>query len=194
MMSKKASPPRKLAASRIVDDGLSVAKRFGRTADERALFKLQHAAICYIEAFKRHIERQLIAVTGDTTLSAQDCMILHGIRMGLRPQSIPDIQHFLNRSDVANIQYGVKKLVKAGLVEQAPRDAGRGTSYRLTAEGDRVSAVYVDNRHKLLSDVLKGQKNFGQDAEVAAHLLITLTGTFDHLSRTDEFSTFEDNS
>lgn len=185
-MVKKTQELRKRSMPRIAVDGVSVANRFGRTPDERALFKLQHAAICYIEAFKRHIERQLIAVTGDPTSSAQDCMILHAIRMGLRPQSIPDIQHFLNRSDVANVQYGVKKLVKAGLIEQAPRDAGRGTSYRLTAEGDRVSGVYVDNRHKLLSDVLKGQKNFCQDAETAEHLLMTLTGTFDHLSRTDD--------
>ena len=185
-MARKPQDKKKPPAPHIAADGVSVANRFGRTPDERALFRLQHAAICYIEAFKRHIERQLIAVTGDPTLSAQDCMILHAIRMGLRSQSIPDIQHFLNRSDVANVQYGVKKLVKAGLIEQAPRDAGRGTSYRLTTEGNRVSGIYVDNRHKLMSDVLKGQKNFSQDADTAAHLLMTLTGTFDHLSRTDD--------
>ena len=166
-------------------DDVAIADRFGRTDEERALFRFQHAAICYIEAFKRHIERQLIAVTGDTTFSAQDCMILHAIRMALRPQSIPDIQHFLNRSDVANVQYGVKKLVKAGLIEQAPRDAGRGTAYRLTVDGERVSGIYVENRHKLMADVLQGQKNFCQDADTASHLLMTLTGTFDHLSRTD---------
>ena len=43
-------------------------------------------------------------------------MILHAIRIGDRPKSIRELQLFTNRSDVANIQYGVKKLVAAGLI------------------------------------------------------------------------------
>ena len=184
-MPKSGKAPRLASLSSAAEAEAVHGSRFGHTADERALFRFQHAAICYIEAFKRHIERQMIAVTGDATFSAQDCMILHAIRMGLRSQSIPDIQHFLNRSDVANVQYGVKKLVKAGLVERAPRDAGRGTSYRLTHEGERISGIYVKNRQRLMADVLHGLNNFRQDAEIASHLLMTLTGVFDHLSRTD---------
>ena len=158
--------------------------RFGETDDERALFRFQHAAICYIEAFKRHIEKQMIAVTEDPSFSAQDCMILHAVRTGLRSQSIPDIQHFLNRNDVANIQYGVKKLVKAGLIEKAPRDAGRGTSYRLTREGERISGIYLANRRRLMGDLLHAQGNFQHDADIASRLMMNLTGAFDHLSRT----------
>lgn len=149
------------------------------------MFEFQHAAICYIEAFSRHIERQLISVTGNTGLSAQDCMILHAIRTGTHPKSITEVQHFLNRSDVANVQYSVKKLIKAGLLERAPRDAGRGTSYRMTHEGERVSGAYMDNRRRLIADLLQGEKTLRQDARTATRLMITLTGLFDHLSRAD---------
>ena len=58
----------------------------GRGSIELALFEFQHAAICFIEAFYRHVERQLIHVTGDPNLSAQDCIILHAIRLGESPR------------------------------------------------------------------------------------------------------------
>lgn len=165
--------------------GEGLGGQFGETAEEVALFEFQHAALCYIEAFQRHVARQLIAITGDTSLSAQDCIILHAIRLGQRPKSITDVQHFLNRRDVANVQYSVKKLIKAGLVQKAARDAGRGTSYRLTAEGERVSEIYIGNRKRLVRDVLHGRSGFQEEADVATRLLMWLTGIFDHLSRTD---------
>lgn len=177
------SPKVTQATTRAGVEGLG--KQFGETAEEVALFEFQHAALCYIEAFQRHVARQLIAITGDTSLSAQDCIVLHAIRLGQRPKSITDVQHFLNRRDVANVQYSVKKLIKAGLVERAPRDAGRGTSYRLTAEGQRVSEIYVGNRKRLVRDVLHGRNGFQEEAEVATRLLMSLTGIFDHLSRAD---------
>ena len=49
----------------------------GQTPVELALFEFQHSAICFIEAFYHHIERQLILITGDPNLSAQDLSLIH---------------------------------------------------------------------------------------------------------------------
>ena len=163
----------------------------GRTPTELALFEFQHAAICFVEAFHHHIERQLVRITGDPNLSGQDCVNLHAIRIGERPKSITEIQHFSNRRDVANIQYSIRKLTKAGLVQKAKRDAGRGTFYELTAYGIGITDNYVKARERMMRDFLDEQTNFVRDAENATRLMMMLTGIYDHLSRTDT-ATFAD--
>lgn len=157
----------------------------GRGAVELALFEFQHSAICFIEAFYRHIERQLILVTGDPNLSAQDCVILHAIRLGERPKSMTEIQHFSNRRDIANIQYSIRKLIKARLVQKAKRDAGRGTFYELTKYGVEITEIYVDARARMMNEYLAEHASFVRDAETATRLMMMLTGVYDHLSRTD---------
>lgn len=158
---------------------------FGRSPVELALFELQHSAICFVEAFYHHIERQLILITGDPNLSAQDCVNLHAIRLGERPKSITEIQHFSNRRDVANIQYSIRKLTKAGLVQKAKRDAGRGTFYELTKHGIAITDAYVRARENMMREFLQEQSSFVRDAESATRVMMMLTGIYDHLSRTD---------
>lgn len=155
----------------------------GRGPVDLALFEFQHSAICFIEAFYRHIERQLILVTGDPYLSAQDCVILHTIRLGERPKSMTESQHFANRRDLANIQYSIRKLIKAGLVQKARRDAGRGTFHELTEYGFQITEAYAGERARMLKEFLSEQTGFVREA--ATRLMTMLTGVYDHLSRTD---------
>ena len=157
----------------------------GQTPVELALFEFQHSAICFIEAFYHHIERQLILITGDPNLSAQDCVNLHAIRLGERPKSITEVQHFSNRRDVANIQYSIRKLAKAGLIRKAMREAGRGTFYELTEHGMKITDAYVLARERMLREFLSERPTFVRDAENATKVMMMLTGIYDHLSRTD---------
>jgi predicted MarR family transcription regulator len=157
----------------------------GRSAEELALFEFQHAAICFMEAFHRHLEGQLIRLTGDPRMSAQDCVILHAIRLGERSKSIPDIQHFTNRTDIANIQYSVKKLVKAGLVRTESGGAGRGTRYELTAEGMALTDEYIRARQALMAKVPIDAERLMRELKVATQVTLLLTGLYDHVSRTE---------
>lgn len=180
-MTKKAHRPAAPAAKSLRKSGVHI----GRTPLELALFEFQHSAICFIEAFYHHIERQLILITGDPNLSAQDCVNLHAIRLGERPKSITEVQHFSNRRDVANIQYSIRKLTKAGLVRKAKRDAGRGTYYELTHHGIRITDAYVRARERMLREYLLERPSFIKDAENATKVMMMLTGIYDHLSRMD---------
>jgi predicted MarR family transcription regulator len=176
VQAKAQSKPTKSAKPQI---------HIGRGTIELALFEFQHAAICFIEAFYRHIERQLVLITGDTNLSAQDCIILHAIRLGERAKSMTEIQHFSNRRDIANIQYSIRKLIKSGLVQKAKRDAGRGTYYELTKCGFDITEAYVATRARMMNEFLSEHPGFVRDSENATKLMMMLTGVYDHLSRTD---------
>jgi predicted MarR family transcription regulator len=181
----KAQPKQQAKAPAKASKSTKPQIHIGRGAVELALFEFQHAAICYIEAFYRHVERQIILVTGDPNLSAQDCIILHAIRLGERPKSMTEIQHFSNRRDIANIQYSIRKLIKADLVQKAKRDAGRGTFYELTKYGYEITEAYVSARTDMLNEYLSEQPGFVRDAETATRTMMMLTGIYDHLSRTD---------
>jgi predicted MarR family transcription regulator len=158
----------------------------GQSEIERELYELQHAAICYMEAFYRYIEMQLHLAAGETNLSGADCVILHAIRIGDRPKSIRELQLFTNRSDIANIQYSVKKLAAAGLVERTKltkRAAGQGAVYALTARGRTVSVDYVRARKSLIAMIPQAPASVVGDSKIATRLLLQLTGLYDHVSR-----------
>ncbi len=157
----------------------------GRGDIEISLFEFQHSAICFIEAFYRHMEHQLMLVTGEPNLTAQDCVLLHAIRLGERPKSMSEIQHFSNRHDLANIQYSIRKLIKARLVKKAKRDIGRGTFYEMTRYGHDITEAYVGERTRVMSAYLSNHPTFVQDAETASRLMMMLTGIYDHLTRAD---------
>lgn len=162
------------------------ALHLGHTELEAALFDFQHGMICYMEAFHRHIESQLIRVTGDPNMSAQDCVILHAIRLGDRPKGMPDIQHFTNRTDLANIQYSVRKLLKAGLIQKAKKNAGgRGVSYELTRKGREVTEDYVRARQEVIGMIPLEVQHLLADLRSGTRLALLLTGVYDHVSRTE---------
>lgn len=156
----------------------------GRTDLESALFDFQHGAICFIEAFNRHISNQLIRVTGNSNFSAQDCVILHAIRLGERPKSLPDIQHFTNRTDLANIQYSVRKLIQAELIERVPGTATRGAIYRVTDYGRKVTDEYVKARREAIAMIGQDPQTLIAELNAATRVMLRLTGTYDHAART----------
>ena len=104
--------------------------------------EFEHALICLGEAFGRYNLQGLAGASGDTSFSGQDNMVLHIIATLDRPKSLSDISRFMNRDDLANIQYSVRKLLKAGLIEKASDRSARGTTYRSTAAGRAAVAEF----------------------------------------------------
>ena len=157
----------------------------GRSELELALFEYQHGVLCFMEAFYRHMESQLVRLTGDPQISAQDCVILHAIRLGERSKTLADIQHFTNRGDTPNIQYGVRKLIRAGLAKVARKTSGRGTRYELTARGRALTDEYIRSRQDFIAKIPMDQKALVRDLKSATRLTLMLTGLYDHVSRTE---------
>lgn len=154
----------------------------GGSEVELAFAEFQHAVICYAESFYRHIGKSLSAIAGDANLTGYDSVILNTIHVLDRPKGVTEIQHFTNRSDVANIQYSVRKLMRAGLVVKAPR-GGRGTTYRVTAKGRAVAQKFVAARRELLSQIpQEGGKLIARLGD-ARNMLTLMTGLYDQASR-----------
>ena len=117
---------------------------------------LEYAVMRLYQSFSRWQSECMAAVT-NTPLSGQENALLHIIRMHERPKTIKDLLHLTNRHDVANMQYELRKLIKAQLIEKYGT-ARTGVFYIATAEGIQV----CDDFAKLRSEVLL------QAAEAAA--------------------------
>ncbi|HEY7608968.1 MAG TPA: winged helix DNA-binding protein [Alphaproteobacteria bacterium] len=155
----------------------------GESEVELAFAEFQHAVICYAESFYRFIGKSLSTIAGEPNLTGYDSVILNTIHVLDRPKGVTEIQHFTNRGDVANIQYSIRKLIRAGLAEKVPRAAGRGTTYRVTAKGRAVAREFVAARRALLSQIpVEGGKLTARLAD-ARNVLTLMTGLYDQASR-----------
>ena len=116
-------------------------------------------------------------------LSGQDAAILHVIRMRDMPKTLSEIGRLLNRDDVANIQYSLKKLLTAGLIEKAKSASKKQTSYIVSAMGSGVTAAYSEHRRNILLAMIEQVHEKAPDIAEATRTLDLLIGIYDQASR-----------
>lgn len=142
-MTTKQSTPKK-------SDTPSIQHRWHLAMDDFAVdvTDLEYAVMRAYQSFVRWQSECMASVTS-TPLSGQENSLLHIIRMHERPKTIKDLQHLTNRQDSANMQYELRKLLKAKLIDKYGT-ARTGIYYIATTEGIQVCDDYA----KLRSEVL----------------------------------------
>ena len=116
-------------------------------------------------------------------ISGQDNAILQQIMAASRPLAVTDIARFANRDDIANIQYSLKKLTRAGLIEKAGRTSARETSYVVTEIARHWTQDFLKLRRQLFTDPAAQLPDFDDQLEKSAHLLNLVAGFYDHGTR-----------
>ena len=109
-----------------------IAQHLATTPHEFAVTRFEQGLICAAAAFYRFYGVLLGREGRVRNISGQDNAILQQIMAASRPLAVTDIARFANRDDIANIQYSLKKLTRAGLIEKAGRTSARETSYVVT--------------------------------------------------------------
>ena len=100
-----------------------------------------------------------------------------------RPRSISELSRFSNRDDISNIQYSLRKLATAGLIEKVPGSTNRDTRYRPTQAGRELTEFLVSSRRELLISPSAEVSNIEAQLKSASNALSLLTGLYDHTSR-----------
>ena len=117
---------------------------------EVELSELEFSLLRVSSAFERW-RADCMACCFDQSFSGADTAVLNVIRMHDRPKSISDIGRQLNRDDQSNLQYGIRKLVKAGVIEKASTgDSKKGVTYVVTELGREATDKYAQFRRELL--------------------------------------------
>ncbi|WP_322057162.1 winged helix DNA-binding protein [Paraburkholderia sp. J63] len=147
---------------------------------------LEYAVMRLNQSFSRWQSECMAAVTG-TTLSGQENALVHVIHMHERPKTIRDLLHMTNRQDVANMQYELRKLIKAGLVEKSGT-ARTGVYYTTTVEGASVCEEYARLRETVLLKMAEAAAGVQSAAAQATACLEQMERVYE--SATREVATF----
>ena len=103
---------------------------------ERAseLSELEFGLFICNNAFQRWIVR-CIQATGVTDMNALDVMVIHTVNHRAREKRLADICFVLNIEDTHLVNYAVKKLLKAGLIDR--KKQGKEMYYSTTEAGQQ---------------------------------------------------------
>lgn len=171
------------------DDGDSayggLDRRWHLASDDHEIMvaELEYALIRTWEAFGRWQSECLAAVTG-LDVSGSDNAMLHIIRLKDRPKGIKEIARLMNRDDLPNIQYSLRKLQQAKLIERVGGDSKRkGATYRVSEKGRIITDQYAQLRGKLLIGFTRSVTNLERDLDNASITLDLMAGIYEQAAR-----------
>lgn len=148
---------------------------------EVGLTELEFSIFRVSAAFERW-QADCLGCCHGASFSGTDTALLHVIRMHDRPKSISELARLLKRDDLSNLQYGTRKLLKAGLIEKS-REKGskKDVTYQVSALGRDVTDRYARFRKELLISMTRataGQTDF----ESLARALTMMSAMYDQAS------------
>jgi predicted MarR family transcription regulator len=153
-----------------------------RDATEARLTGFEFSLERVVHAFYRWKAACLAAVS-DAELTGNDVAVLNTIRMKERAKSRTEIARLLNREDVSNIQYALRKLLREGLIEKSDAASRKTATYRATAAGVGVTEAYAEMRRTLLIEMSPHLSGDESPFEEAGALLDLMAGAYDQAAK-----------
>ncbi|WP_424990763.1 winged helix DNA-binding protein [Fluviibacterium sp. S390] len=168
-MNEQTSPGRRIVSSRHLAEG-----------DGWEMSELEFGLIVVFNAFSRWTTR-CMAAAGQPDLSPLEILILHNVNHRARDKRLADICFLLNIEDSHTVNYALRKLLKAGLLESEKR--GKEVFYRTSPDGVALCKLYRDVRSQCLLEGLSATDLSGEELRELARNLRALSGHYDQASR-----------
>jgi predicted MarR family transcription regulator len=175
---KRATVPDAQAAS-----DLDSHWHLARTDEEIAITELEFSLFRTTSAFERW-QAECIAAVAHRPFNVLDNALLHVIRLKDRPKNATELGRLLNREDIANIQYSLRKLQKAGLIERQVSDKRKGTTYRVTPRGEELTDRYAEVRAELLIKLIPSIEHWEEQVQVTHRFLDLMRGIYEQAALT----------
>ena len=144
------------------------------------LSEFEFGLILAFNGFSRWMNKCMTAA-GMPDLSSLEILVLHNINHRRKHKRLSDITFLLNIEDAHTVNYALKKLLKAGLIEGEKR--GKEMFYSTTKEGFDLCDRYRQIREQFLLDSLKHMDQSNDELSEIASALRTLSGLYDQASR-----------
>jgi len=175
-MSKKSN----IAKPRSEPKGFDQHWHLSTNAEEILITELEFSLFRSFESFSRWQSECLASVSGEE-MSGTDNAILHMVRMRERSKSIKEIAMLLNRDDMPNLQYSVRKLLKKNLIaKEGSSKQRKNVRYYVTELGIKVTDDFAEIRKSVL---IESSKQINSDLDTAAKTLEMMAGIYDQASR-----------
>lgn len=144
------------------------------------LSEFEFGLIVVDNAFSRWIVR-CMAAAGLPGLTATDVLVLHHVHHRARDKRLADIAFILNIEDQHVVNYALKKLVAAGVVETTR--VGKEVLYRTSDAGRAHIDRYREVRERCLVSALVRKHGDAETVQETARVLRWLAGLYDQAAR-----------
>ena len=131
-------------------------------------------------AFNRWVVR-CMAAAGLSGLTAMDVLVLHHVHHRARDKRLADIAFTLNIEDLHVVNYALKKLLAASVVETTKM--GKEVLYRTNAQGKAFVEQYREIRERCLIAALSPEHGDGDTVAQTARVLRWMSGLYDQAAR-----------
>jgi predicted MarR family transcription regulator len=118
----------------------------------------------------------------DDDVAAEDIALMHLIRVRESPKTISEIARLLNRDDMSNLQYSLKKLLRLKIIKKYKHTSKKSIVYEITEKGIKITDKYGEIRRNVLIKMLKSEND--QDWENLYEALTAYKNRYDNASRT----------
>jgi predicted MarR family transcription regulator len=156
---------------------------FGATDFERALALFDHSMICMYEAFARFQEQVIVAATGDAKLGSLELFILVILRTRRRPKNVNEVARILNRDDISNLQYSLRKLLSAKLIKKINAENSRVAVYDVTNEGHDIIEFLTKARYRYIVEEANDTMVTTNALTKASKIIHLMTGFYESAAR-----------
>ena len=141
---------------------------------EFAATEFEWSLVRWTQAFERY-QREALSRMRQSNLTTSEALILHIIRMQDRTKSTGMIANLLNRDDIQNIQYSLRKLVAEKLIKKVKDGAGKSYNVAVTEKGRKLTDGLAKLRRNFLIQQLTNLESGEQRLLDAAKMVSMMT-------------------
>ena len=163
------TPDRRIVSSRHLAEGS------GWEASE-----FEFGMIVAYNAFSRWMVK-CMGAAGTSDLGALDILVLHNVNHRSRAKRLSDICFLLNIEDTHTVNYALRKLSKAGLIDSEKR--GKEVFHTTSEAGRALCDSYRKVRQQCLLEGLARMDMTGDELREIGAALRALSGQYDQASR-----------
>lgn len=150
------------------------------TDRDASLTDFEFSLLQSLASFERWAHQATRLVTSHA-LTFSEIVLLHLVHMHDRPKDAATLAKLLNRDDLPNVLYSLRKLISLGLVEKSK--SGAVTLYRATAQGAQAAERYAELRHDILMPALESVADIDERIPASTQFLGRVTTYFETAAR-----------
>lgn len=128
---------------------LNTSWHLSRDELETGITELEFSLMRVRAAFERWTS-ECLGMVAKESLGSAGAEVLHVTALKNRPKTPSEIARLLNRDDVPNVLYSIRKLEQAGLIERVKAEGRKSAVYRVTVKGRRCVTAYAELRARVL--------------------------------------------
>lgn len=152
--------------------GLSNTWHLATTPLESATTELEWAMFRWSETFERY-QLEVLSRLNQSSLNSQEIRILHTVRLQDRPKSTGIVASLLNRDDIQNVQYSLRKLIAQKMIKKIKDGVGKGYNLAVTEKGRRLTEDLAEFRRRFFIEQLATVED-GEAKLLAAAKMVSL--------------------